>query len=333
MEIKQAILQSEKNAVKNFLDKFSLKYKDTVNYTVYIEEQGEIVGTVSLADNVIMLLAVDKKMQGENVAAMLVNHVITKLREEKQYGYKVFTKPDYASLFESLGFRELVKTSNFVAMEGGQCDIQKTVDAIATKVSMELGGIDKDTAGIVINGNPFTEGHLSLCEYALQKHRRLIVFILEEDLSEFSFKERLSLAFLATRPYADRVSVVPSTEYIVSKSTFPDYFLKSVDQSTEAYAEYDALIFQKYFMEKLGICKRYFGEEQSDYMQVYNLVMQRVLGDKAEVVKRFTKEDGLVISAKTFRELIKDGKKDQALQLIPVSCRMVMNLILNSKNV
>ena len=332
MEIKQAILQSEKNAVKDFLDKFSLKYKETVNYTVYIEEKGEIVGTVSLADNVIMLLAVDKKMQGENVAVTLINHAIAKLREDKIYGYKVFTKPDYALLFESMGFRTLVKTQNFVALEGGICDINKTVDSIVTKVSMELGGIDKDTASIVINGNPFTEGHLALCEYALKHHRRLIIFVLEEDLSEFSFKERLSLAFLATRPYAERISVVPSTDYIVSKSTFPDYFLKSADKSTEAYAEYDALIFKNYFMQKLGIVKRYFGSEQTDYMQVYNSVMKGVLGESAEVVERFSK-NGETISAKTFRTLIKEGKKEQALSLIPLSCRAVMNLILNSKNV
>ena len=332
MEIKQAVLQSEKNAVKEFLDKFSLKYKDTVNYTVYIEDKGEIVGTVSLADNLIMLLAVDKKMQGENLAVTLINHVITKLREDKIYGYKVFTKSDYAPLFESMGFRLLVKTDNFVALEGGECNVEKAVDNIVTKVSMELGGIDEDTASIVINGNPFTEGHLALCEYALKNHRRLIVFVLEEDLSEFSFKERLSLAFLATRPYSDRVSVVPSTSYIVSKSTFPDYFLKSADKSTQAYAEYDALIFKKYFMAKLGIVKRYFGSEKTDYMQVYNKVMQEVLGDQMEVVDRFEK-DGVTISAKTVRELIKEGKKEQALSLIPVSCRMVMNLILKGKNV
>ncbi len=332
MEIKQVVLQSEKSLVKEFLDKFSLKYKDTVDYTVYIEENGQIVGTVSLANNVIMLLAVDKKMQGENLAVTLINHAITKLREDKIYGYKVFTKCDYAPLFENMGFRTLVKTENFVALEGGECNIQKSVDAIVTKVSMELGGIESDTASIVINGNPFTEGHLQLCEYALKKHKRLILFVLEEDVSEFSFKERFSLAFLATRPYFDRISVVPSTEYIVSKSTFPDYFLKNADKSTEAYAEYDALIFKNYFMQKLGICKRYFGSEKTEYMQIYNDVMHRVLGEQMEVVDRFL-IDGEEISAKTFRQLIKENQIEKALQLIPVSCRMVMNLILKSKNV
>ena len=332
MELKQAILQTEKQSVKEFLQKFSLKFREDVTYTVYMEENGEIVGTVSLADNVIMLLAVDKKMQGENVAVTLVNHVVAKLREDRVYGYKVFTKPEYLPLFENMGFRALVKTEQFVALEGGQSDIEKAVDGLVTKVIMDLGCLDDDTASIVLNGNPFTEGHLALCEHALKNHRRLLIFVLQEDLSYFSFKERFSLAFLATRQYAERVSVLPSTEYIVSRATFPDYFLKNADDVTKAYAEYDALIFKNYFMKKLGICKRYFGSETTDYMSVYNSVMQDVLGEQAQVVERFSK-DGEQISAKSFRKLVEQGKVEQALELIPVSCRAVMSMILKSKNV
>ena len=85
-------------------------------------------------------------------------------------------------------------------------------------------------------------------------------------------------------------------------------------------------------MKKLGISKRYFGSETTDYMCIYNSVMQSVLGEQAEVVERFSK-DGEVISAKSFRNLIDKGDVDQALKLIPVSCRAVMNMILKSKNV
>ena len=65
-------------------------------------------------------------------------------------------------------------------------------------------------------------------------------------------------------------------------------------------------------------------------MSVYNSVMQRVLGDSAEFVDRFT-IDGKEISAKEFRNLIKSGKQKEALELIPVSCRAVMNMILAGK--
>ncbi len=330
MEIKQALLQSEKQSVKEFLKEFDLNFRQDVDYTVYVEDKGKIAGTVSLKGDLIMMLAVDKKYQGENVALSLVNHLLTKLREDKIYGYKVFTKPEYLALFENMGFRTLVKSQEFCALEGGQSDIKQAIENLKTKVIMELGGIDPDTAGIVINGNPFTKGHLELCEYALQRHRKLLVFVLQEDLSEFSFKERFSLAFLATRQFADRVSVLPSTEYIVSRSTFPDYFLKTVDQQTQAYAKYDALIFENYFMKSLGVCKRYLGSESSEYMQIYNDTVKGVLGDRAEIVDRFTLNDKQ-ISAKEFRRLIKEGQTEQALNLIPQSTKAVMNFILQGK--
>jgi [citrate (pro-3S)-lyase] ligase len=159
-----------------------------------------------------------------------------------------------------------------------------------------------------------------------------MLFILEEDASYFSFKERFSLAFIGTRAYSERVSVLPSTEYIVSKETFPDYFIKEENDKTEAFAEYDALIFKKYFMEKLGISKRYFGTEESAYMQIYNAKMKEVLGDKAEIIDRFSKNDK-VISAKKVRKLIEEGKIDEAMNFIPTSNRSVMKMILSTKNV
>ncbi len=330
MELKQAILQIEKQSVEEFLKTFDLCFRYDTTYTVYMEEKGEIIGTVSLQDNVITMLAVYKKYQGENVAVTLVNHVISKLREEGVYGYKVFTKPEYLPLFINMGFCELIKTDSFCALEGGQSNIEQAVENLKTKVIMELGSIEPDTGAIVINGNPFTKGHLALCEYALQRHRRLLVFVLQEDISEFSFKERFSLAFLALRAYSERVSVLPSTEYIVSKSTFPSYFLHGVDAQTKAYAQYDALIFKKYFMEKLGISKRYLGSETTEYMQIYNNAVANVLGDGAEVVDRFTLNEK-AISAKEFRTLVKNGNLAQALELIPTSTKAVMNFILQGK--
>lgn len=332
MEIKEALLQSEKDDIKKFLASFDLTYRKDVDYTVYIEEKGEIVGTVSLLGCVIMLLAVDKKMQGENLALKLVDHAISTLRSKGKYGYRVFTKPEYLPLFIDMGFRLLVKTDRFISLEGGESNIEKRVDGLVNKVIMEHGFIDSDTACMVINGNPFTEGHLSLLEYALSKHRKLMLFVLEEDASYFSFKERFSLAFIGTRAYSERVSVLPSTEYIVSKETFPDYFIKEENDKTEAFAEYDALIFKKYFMEKLGISKRYFGSEESAYMQIYNAKMKEVLGDKAEIIDRFSKNDK-VISAKKFRKLIEEGKIDEAMNFIPTSNKTVMKMILSTKNV
>ncbi len=331
MQIKQAVIQSEKDKIKDFLAENNLKFRQDVDYSFYIELDGEIVGTVSVDGNLILQLALDKKVRGENLALKLVDHALSVLRENKIYGYKVFTKPDYKDLFVSLGMKVLVCANDFVSLEGGESNVFDTLKGLKTKITMELGVVYPNSGSVVINGNPFTEGHLALIEHALKRHEKVLVFVLEEDLSYFSFKERYSLAFLATRSYGDRVCVLPSTDYVVSKSTFPDYFLHGEDQTTRAFAEYDALIFKNYFMPELGITRRYFGSEKTGYMQIYNEQMKKVLGDGAEVVERFDL-NGEQISAKTVRHHIQNGDVEKAIELVPQSTRAVLKMILKGKN-
>ncbi|NLM33736.1 MAG: hypothetical protein GX203_06040 [Acholeplasmataceae bacterium] len=51
MIIKEAILENEINKVKLFLKDVGLNYDRDINYTVYIEENDEIIGTISAAQN------------------------------------------------------------------------------------------------------------------------------------------------------------------------------------------------------------------------------------------------------------------------------------------
>ena len=330
MQIKQAILPSEKKAVEDFLSSFNLKYLKSADYTAYAEENGKIIGTVSLAKNVISDLAVSQEYQGENLSTTLISHAIGKLREEKIFAYKVFTKPEHLDKFKSLGFTLLLQTEDFIALEGGESNIHQTLSNLKAKIKMDLGSFDDDYGAIVMNANPFTLGHLSLVEHALTKHAKVLLFVLEEDASDFSFKERFSLAFLATRQYRDRVCVLPSTDYVVSKSTFPDYFIHGIDRSTKAYAQYDAGIFEKYFMRELNIACRYLGEEEKDYMLLYNDSLKKVLQDRAEIVPRY-KMAGQTVSASTVREYLKKGDIASALNFIPTPCKAVFNMIAGGK--
>ena len=330
MQIKQAILQSEKQAVVDFLATFDLKFNNMADYTAYVEVDDKIVATISLAKNLICDLAVSNHLQGENLATLLISHAVAVLRENKIYGYKVFTKPTYLDKFLDLGFRVLIKGQSFVALEGGESNVFNTLKNLKTKITMDLGGFDGDYGAIVLNANPFTLGHLALVEHALSKHDKVLLFVVEEDLSEFSFKERFSLTYLATINYRDRVCVLPSTDYVVSKATFPDYFMRSADEHSKAHAEYDAMLFDEYFMKELGITKRYIGTEVKQYMSIYNQTLTEVLKDRLELVPRFTKNDE-IISASTVRDLLKKGEFDRAIDLVPKSCHAVFNMIISSK--
>lgn len=334
MIIKEALISVEKERIAAFLEGAGLKYESNADRTLYMEDGGKIVATVSACKYIIKCLAVDPGYRSENLAGQLVGEIIKRFHEEGIYYYQVFTKPEYINLFISLGFRPLIQTAKVVVLEGGDGTIYDAIQSMKVQMKYSLGADSVqrgcDIGCVVINGNPFTNGHLKLVEYAAARHKYVLVFVLEEEGSYFTFQERYTMAYLATKPYGN-VLALPSSKYIISKATFPGYFLKTVDDTTAEYAKYDALIFLNYFIPQLNVSKRYLGSEVSDYMRLYNQTLTEVLGDKVEIVERF-KEDGEVISASTFRTLIQEGKKAEAFQFIPRTNHAVVNAMLSSRN-
>ena len=319
MTIKEVVLATEKQRIEAFLKEFGLKYEGNVDQTIYMEDENGIIATLSASKYILKCLAVKSEYRSENLALTLVSEMIKRLHTAGIYYYQVFTKPEYREVFLSLGFRPVVESGKVALFEGGEGDINSCIQDMRVRMKFGLGldsvGGNSDTACAVINGNPFTLGHLRLVEHIASIHRYVLVFIVQEDSSYFTFKERYAMAYLALKPLRN-VLVLPSSEYIVSKSTFPGYFLKTADETTEEYAKCDALIFEKHFMPQLGICKRYVGEETADYMRIYNQTLQSVLGEKLEIIKRF-KENGEVVSAGKVRALIKEGKVEEALAFVP----------------
>ena len=327
MQIKEVFLQEEKERVISFLSKLNLKFSDDITKTFYIvNESDDIVGTISCANNIIKDLGVDEAYQGENLSSMLISQMITYFRENNIFSYQVFTKPKYVSVFESFGFREIVKSDNVAMLEGGLDKIEDEINKIKKVLELNFSPLESADLGcVVLNANPITNGHVYLIEEALKKNKNLVVFIVEEDKSVFSFKERLSLAYLATKRF-NNVYVMPSSKYVVSSLTFPDYFLKNASEKAKENAIIDALIFKNYFMKYLHINKRYVGTEQDEYMKIYNNSLKEVLNDNLEIVDRL-KEDSEIVSAKKVRKLFEEHKIDEALQYCPNECSLVLRSI------
>lgn len=334
MIIKEVVLSTERERIISFLAEFGLRYENNVDQTIYIEDESGIIATVSASKYIIKCLAVKPEYRSENLAVTLVGEMIKRFHAADIYYYQIFTKLEYREMFLSLGFRPVLETEKIAVMEGGEGDINSCIEKMRVQMKYNLGmdsiSGSSDIACAVINGNPFTNGHLKLVEYAAARHKYVLVFVVEEDSSYFTFKERYAMAYLSLKPL-NNVLVLPSSQYIVSKATFPGYFLKTADETTSQYAKYDAMIFEKYFIPQLGIRKRYVGSETADYMRIYNQTLQSVLGDKLEIVPRF-EEHGEVISASSVRSLIKEGKINEALQFIPRNNYSVFKAIISSKH-
>lgn len=328
--IKEAILDGEREQIKEFLKKFDLKYEDDINYSLYIEDNNQIIATVSLSDYIIKCLAIDDKYQGENLANLLLNKLIEKLRVEQKYYYAVFTKRLYENLFLSLGFKLIVHTEIVSALEFGSPTISVVLERMRAQAEgmLDCNLEENDIACVVAKADPFTNGHLQLIEYAANHHDYVLVFILQDGDTFFNKMERLSLAYVSLLPY-DNVVVLPGSKYIISSFTFPGYFLH--DKKYEEWAKIDVLIFKEYFMEKLHISKRYVGSETDDYMVMYNNILKDVLKDKLEEIPRYVYKDE-VISAKSVRKLLNEGNVEEALRYVPRGGAAIINQKMNYLN-
>lgn len=179
--------------------------------------------------------------------------------------------------------------------------------------------LGEKTGTILMTCNPFTRGHRYLIETACKEVDLLYIFVVEEEVSGFSFQDRLNMVKSGTCDL-EKVKVFPLGKYIATRETFPQYFDR--DNVTEIEGtDYDIHIFANTIGKELGIRCRFVGEEPFDKVtRAYNETMKRVLvtyGIEVREIPRLQNEWGDVISATTARRYIKDGNIKKLCSLLP----------------
>lgn len=288
---------SSEKALEEFLLDKEVIYED-VDASYVIRDAGDIIATVSVKKNLIKFFYINEAYQGEGLAIELINSALEDIISKGYRTYFVFTKAKNENIFTSLSMDVIEKTEDVVLLEGG---FFKYADWIQN-IKKDL---DKDEySAIVMNANPLTLGHEYLVDKALEEARDLIIFVLEEDASYFSAKDRYEIV---KNHYHnnDRVHVYKSGPYIISRATFPTYFLKKDTDKLKVYTELDAKIFAKHIAKDLNIKKRYFGTEPIDKVtEKYNKMMKKILfeyGVESEFIER-KKINDEYISASKLRE-------------------------------
>ncbi len=181
---------------------------------------------------------------------------------------------------------------------------------------------------IVMNCNPFTYGHRYLIEEALKSVDFLIIFVVEEDKSSFSYIERVSMVREGCTDL-ENVMVVPSGPFILSQMSFPEYFIKETSEDLMRHTEQDIRIFAEKIAPQLRIQCRFVGEEPEDEVtKQYNVAMKKVLPqygvDLIEIPRKMV--NGKPISASLVREYIEKGSIDQLAELVPVTTRTFLGM-------
>lgn len=287
----------------SFLNKNDLTM-DKIDAALVLKEDGIIIGSCCKFNNVLKMIAIDCNYQQNNLTATLLSEMQHILFEQNITHSFIFTPVKHKHIFTSLFYHEVIATDEVVLLEKGSQNIDQTIQNIIKQYNIQKG----NHGAIVINGNPMTLGHQYLIEQASQQVDRLFVFVVEEDVSFFSFEFRYRLIEKNTK-HLDNVVVLASTSYIISHATFPNYFMRDLDHHFKMYATLDVSLFAKHF-SKLFIQTRFVGEEPLDPMtNMYNQMLRKELpkhGMHLKIIPRKESNHG-VISASKVRECLKQG--------------------------
>lgn len=175
-----------------------------------------------------------------------------------------------------------------------------------------------------MNANPFTLGHLYLIKQALKRCDWLHLFVVKQDASRFAYTDRLRL-IRAGIEGLERITLHPGSDYMISRATFPSYFLKEKGLVDECATTLDLLLFRQSIAPSLGINIRFVGTEPFDPVTAkYNRDMAYWLAT-AEIdapVIQFkelsrVEIDGSPVSASRVRQFLDENNLSSIARLVP----------------
>jgi [citrate (pro-3S)-lyase] ligase len=307
-------LNSERKMARALIESSGLTFEDNIDVMVGIYEDERLVATGSRAGDILKMLAVTPDRQGGSTLGELVTELVMNGQRAGHESLFVYTKPEYAVSFQSLNFYLLASQEKVALLEYG-----KGLAAwLASKKERVRPGLN---GAVVVNCNPFTNGHRYLIENAARQVENLYIFVVREDRSVFPFDVRYRLVEQGVRHIPNAI-LLDTSRYIVSGATFPTYFLKKDDPVARIQMELDVTLFASKIAPFFGITRRFVGTEPNCPLTgAYNLTMQSLLpeyGIDLRIVERAQTVSG-VISASRVRELVGQGDFAALADYVPAT--------------
>lgn len=283
---------------------------------------GALVACAGLCGGVVKCVAIDPRARGGSLALKLMGEVANLAMDLGRPHLFLYTKPGNVALFQGCGFHPLAEVA------GHACLMENTPvglrDACAHLAAQRRPGARIGCC--VLNANPFTLGHLHLVRRAQAECDWVHVLVVSEDASAICAEDRLRLVREGLSGL-DRVTVHEGTRYLVSKGTFPSYFIKDRCVVDACGTALDLLLFRGHIAPALGITHRYVGTEPfCKVTRGYNQDMRRWLQDErgegpaVQVVEVPRLEiGGRPVSASEVRRLLAEGDFGAVAERVPPS--------------
>ncbi len=227
-----------------------------------LDDDMRIVACGARAGHTLKQFAVAPELEGSGVFATMLSALQTDAVERGVTRLFLCTKPKNTAMLNSMGFDAIVKTDDAVLMENRRNGFGAFLDSIPRH--------ERVCGAIVMNADPFTRGHLHLIEYAAAHCDALYVFAVSEGGSMFTPEERFDMIERGSAHVANRY-VYSSDAYLVSRATFPAYFIRDESRVDAVRSDLDIELFRTRIAPALNITRRFVGQEPfSPTTKAYN---------------------------------------------------------------
>ncbi len=293
---------------KEFLSSADLRDEGDADVVALMtDDDFNIVACGARAGHTLKQFAVSPDLEGQGAFATILSELLSEAGRKELKHLFICTKPKNRAMFASMGFYPITETKDAVLMEDRR-------DGFSHYLAT-LPRFEGECGAIVVNGDPFTRGHQYLCEYAAKHCDALYVFSVSEPGSMFSPEERYEMV-LAGTAHIPNCHVVHTEEYLVSRETFPAYFIRDEQHADLVKADLDVELFRSRIAPALHIKKRFVGEEPfSPTTCAYNRRMKELLPESGIELIEIPRLEA--ISASRVRACIREGKPELCKDLVP----------------
>ena len=291
------------------LDLCGLRDEGDADIIALMTDDDGLTACGALAAHTVKQLAVTPDAEGQGAMASVLSALISEASARGIHRLFLCTKPENRRMFGSMGFYTVIETEDAVLLENRKGGLEGFLETIPK--------FDGVCGAVVCNCDPFTLGHRHLIEHAAANCDALYVFAVSEKGSMFSPKERIEMIRRGTADIKN-CHVFESDLYLISRATFPAYFIRDESRADLVKSDLDIELFCKRIAPALGISRRFAGEEPfSPVTRAYNERMKELLpanGISFEEIPRLSD-----ISAGKVRSLIEAGEFEKLKEMVPES--------------
>lgn len=293
---------------KRFLFSCGVRDEGDADVTALMtDDDFSIVACGSRAGHVLKQFAVSPAIEGSGAFASVLSALQSDAVQNGVPRLFLCTKPKNLRMVSSMGFYPVVSTPEAVLAENRRNGFSDFLSSLP-----RFPGI---CGAVVMNADPFTLGHKHLVEYAASRCGTLYVFAVSEAGSLFSPDERYEMIERGTAHIRNRV-MCRSDMYLVSRATFPAYFIRDEAHAEEVRSDLDIELFRAKIAPALGIVKRFVGEEPfSPVTRAYNERMKNLLPESGIELIEVPRLNN--ISASSVRTLLRAGEIIKTAEAVP----------------